>query len=121
MDKIIMKDMQFYGYHGVLAEEQRLGQRFVVDVELFLDLEPAGKSDDLTKTISYADVYRLVEDIITKSKFKLIEAAAEAVAGQLIQKFKPEKVTVRVKKPQTPIAGCFAHMAVEITRSAKEG
>ena len=120
MDKIIMKDMQFYGYHGVLPEEQRLGQRFVIDVELFLDLKPAGQSDDLTKTVSYADVYRLVEDIVTRSKFKLIEAAAEAVAGQLIKKFGPEKVTVRIKKPQAPIAGCFAYMAVEITRTAKE-
>ncbi len=120
MDKIIMKDMQFYGYHGVLPEEQRLGQQFLIDVEMYLELKAAGKSDDLTKTISYADVYRQVREIVTGNKYKLIEALAENIAERLIKDFALEKITVRVKKPQAPIAGAFAYMAVEITRTAKE-
>ncbi|MEG6617204.1 2-amino-4-hydroxy-6-hydroxymethyldihydropteridine diphosphokinase [Peptococcaceae bacterium 1198_IL3148] len=117
MDKIIMQGMQFYGYHGALAEEQQLGQRFTVDLQLYLDLQPAGIADDLAKTVSYADVYRLVKNIIESAKYKLIESLAETIASQVLDNFAVKKVTVQVKKPQAPIPGIFDYMAVEITRS----
>ena len=54
MDRIIIKDMALYGYHGVLDEEQALGQHFFLDIELYLDLQEAGGLDDLWKTVDYS-------------------------------------------------------------------
>ncbi|MBM7856026.1 dihydroneopterin aldolase [Desulfohalotomaculum tongense] len=120
MDKIIMKGMRFYAYHGALPQEQQLGQQFEVDLELFLDLKAAGKTDDLNKTVSYADVYRLVQEIITGQKFKLIESLAETIAARVIADFNVEQVNVQVRKPQAPVPGIFAYMAVEITRTRQQ-
>jgi dihydroneopterin aldolase/2-amino-4-hydroxy-6-hydroxymethyldihydropteridine diphosphokinase len=117
MDKIIMQGMQFYGYHGALAEEQQLGQRFEVNLEMYLDLGLAGRTDDLQKTVSYADVYTLIKKIVENKKFKLIESVAEAIALQVLDNFPINKVTVQVRKPQAPIPGVFDYMAVEIDRT----
>lgn len=111
-----MQGMQFYGYHGALVEEQQLGQRFEVDLQLHLDLKPAGESDDLEKTVSYADVYALVKRTVEELKFKLIESLAETITSQVLENFAVARVTVQVRKPQAPIPGIFDYMAVEITR-----
>ena len=115
-DKIILSCLEFYGYHGVLSEEQQLGQKFIVDLELFLDLRDAGMTDNLELTVNYARVFEVVREIVTGKPFLLIEALAEAIAVNVLQDFAIEKVLVRVKKPQAPVPGCFEHMAVEITR-----
>ncbi|WP_338013880.1 dihydroneopterin aldolase [Desulforamulus profundi] len=80
-DKIILKGMTFYGYHGVLPEEQRLGQLFEVDLELLTDLKPAGDSDDLKRSVSYADVFETVEQVVTGPPRRLLEAVAESISG----------------------------------------
>ncbi len=117
LDKIVMSSMSFYGYHGVLPQERELGQLFVVDVELQLDLRIAGESDDPSKTVSYADVYEVVRQVVTGSPSKLIEAVAEQIAFELLQQFDVQQVMVRVKKPAAPVPGQFSYMAVEIVRS----
>lgn len=117
MDKIVLHGMDFYGYHGILPEERSLGQRYVVDLELYLDLRPAGESDDLNHTVDYAKVFELVESIITGQPYQLLEALAEAVAGVVLKSFPVKEVLVRVKKPQAPIPGKFAWMSVEIHRN----
>ncbi len=117
MDKIILKGLEFFAYHGVMPEERTLGQKFILDVELFLDLQPAGLTDDLTRTINYAQVFETVQSIVCTRSYHLIEAVAEAVAKELLEQFPLNQVTVRVKKPQAPIPGQFAWLAVEITRS----
>ncbi|WP_449241050.1 dihydroneopterin aldolase [Desulfoscipio gibsoniae] len=117
LDKIIMSGMGFYGYHGVLPQERELGQNFVVDVELQLDLRTAGESDDPGKTVSYADVYEVVRRVVTGAPSKLIEAVAEQIAGEVLRQFAVRQVLVRVKKPAAPVPGQFGYMAVEIVRS----
>lgn len=117
LDKIVMSSMSFYGYHGVLPQERELGQQFVVDVELQLDLRMAGESDDPNKTVSYADVYEVVRRVVTGSPKKLIETVAEQIAAILLQQFNVQQVLVRVKKPAAPVPGQFSYMAVEIARS----
>ncbi len=112
-----MSSMSFYGYHGVLPQERELGQQFVVDVELQLDLRMAGESDDPNKTVSYADVYDVVRRVVTGSPKKLIETVAEQIAAILLQQFNVQQVLVRVKKPAAPVPGQFSYMAVEIARS----
>lgn len=116
MDKIILEGMEFYGYHGTRPEEKTLGQRFILDVELFLDLRPAGISDDLDRTVNYARVFETVQAIVCGPPCQLIEALAESVAKGLLEQFPAAQVKVRVKKPQAPVPGRFAWVAVEITR-----
>ncbi len=120
LDKIVISDMAFYGYHGVLPQERELGQQFVVDVELTLNLRIAGESDDPGKTVSYADVYEIVRQVVTGVPSKLIETVAEQIAGKLLQQFAVRQVLVRVKKPAAPVPGQFSYMAVEIVRSQAE-
>lgn len=119
-DRLILKGMEFYGYHGVLPQERQLGQRFRVDVELYLDLSPAGTADDPSRAVDYAGVYRVVEEVVTGSPCRLIEALAERIARTLLATFPVEEVLVRVEKPFAPVPGHFAYMAAEIRR-AREG
>lgn len=116
MDKIILQGMEFYGYHGVLPEERSLGQRFIVDLELELDLRPAGRTDNLELTVNYARVYELVESVVRGKPRRLIESVAEDIASALMEQFPVAASTVRVKKPQAPVHGHFTWMAVEIRR-----
>lgn len=110
--------MAFYGYHGAREEERRLGQRFLVDVELRLDLAAAGRSDDLAQTVDYAQVYRAVRGVVEGPARRLIEAVAEGVADELLGRFAAvQEVRVRVRKPWAPIAGSqIGWVGVEVTR-----
>lgn len=93
-----------------------MGQRFEVDVEIMLDLAPAGREDDLSKTINYAEVYAVVENVLTGPPLQLIEAVAERVARDILGSFPVQRVMVRVKKPGAPVPGNFDFMAAEIER-----
>ncbi len=117
-DRILLSGLTFFGYHGATPEERRLGQRFVVDVALSLDLRPAGLTDDLTRTINYSDVYRMVRDVVEGPPCNLIEAVAERIAETLLQRTSATAVQVRVAKPWAPIKGIVAgEVAVEISRT----
>jgi len=120
VDKIILRDMEFYGYHGVLEEETRLGQKFIIDLEMGLDLKKAGKSDNRADTVSYADVFTVVRDIVEGRPRKLVEAVAEDIAAAILNRFSIHSLTVRVKKPSAPVPGHFGFMAVEINRQSGE-
>jgi dihydroneopterin aldolase len=109
--------MQFYGRHGVNPEEQTLGQRFEVDVELRLDTRPAALQDDLRLTINYAQVYKAVKRIVEEERFALIETLAETIATQVGQHFAPDRVRVCVRKPHAPIKGVLDYVAVEVERT----
>lgn len=118
MDKILLNNLCFYGYHGVLEEETRLGQKFFIDIELYLDLKSAGVTDDLYKSVSYADVYNSVKDIVEGVPFKLIEALAESISSTILKEYTPvDSLMVRVRKPEAPVPGCYDYFGVEITRS----
>ena len=119
MDKIIVKNIKAYGYHGALTEENILGQNFYADVTLYRSLQRAGLTDELNESISYVDVYYDVEDIIKNKRFKLIEALAEMIAHTLLVKYSIEKVEVEIRKPGAPINGSFDYVGVGITREAK--
>ncbi|NLT96109.1 MAG: dihydroneopterin aldolase [Clostridia bacterium] len=117
MDKITLKNLVFFGHHGVLDEEKTLGQKFYVDLELFLDLKQAGISDNLEETVNYADVYQLVKKLVTEFRFNLIEALAESIANRILLNFeKIQEVKVAIRKPEAPVPGIFDYMAVEIRR-----
>ncbi len=115
-DRIVLHDMVFMGRHGVLEQEQRVAQPFHVDVELVLDLSPAGLEDDLTRTVDYGEVFESCRAIVESTSFRLIEALAEAIAHELLADFPIDEVIVRVRKPNAPIEGTFAYAGVEIAR-----
>src|SRR5690606_12254878 len=117
LDKIYLNEMEFYGYHGVLSEETKLGQRFRVNVIAETDFKEAGLNDDLELTVSYADIYVLCKEMVEGQPFKLIEAVAEKIDSSILEEFnKIESVTVKVIKPDPPIPGHHHSVAVEITR-----
>ncbi|MEG1311931.1 MAG: dihydroneopterin aldolase [Romboutsia sp.] len=121
MDKILLSNLGFYGYHGVLKEESILGQKFFIDMELLLDTKEAGNTDDMNKSVSYADVYEIVKDITENKRFNLIEALAENISKEVLEKFKLIKeVMVRIKKPEAPVNGIYDYFGVEIRRSKDE-
>lgn len=121
MDKIIMENMVFYGYHGVLKEEKVLGQKFYIDAELYLDLKQAGKTDDLDHTVSYAMVYETIKNIVTKENFDLLEALSHKICGEILLSFeKIETVRLKIKKPSAPVAGSFDYFAVDIKRGRED-
>ena len=117
-DRIVLKGLQVFARHGVLPEENKLGQRFVLDVTAFLDLRPAGQSDDYNRTVCYDALTRLVMETVTAKRYNLIEAAAEAVAQGLFAAFPAiQRVVVEVRKPVAAIDAVFDHVAVVIDRS----
>lgn len=118
MDTIELRGLTFYGYHGAYAEEQKLGQRFVVDVRLGVDLAEAGRTDDLSRTVDYGKVAETVRRIVEGPRFKLIEALAEALAGAILDAHPlVERIDVRVEKPSAPVSAAPSGLvAVEIHR-----
>jgi dihydroneopterin aldolase len=117
LDKIVMTGMQFYGYHGVFSEENQLGQRYLVDVELHMPLDKPGQSDRIEDTINYAEAYEIIQKIVEHQVFKLIEALAEHIASELLQTYTNiNEITVRVLKPHPPVKMFFNGVTVEIHR-----
>jgi len=116
-DKVILKGMIFHAYHGVLAAEKELGQRFIVDLELSVNLKPAGDNDDLRLTINYAEVYELVKEVMLEDKYDLIETVGEKIAKAALAKDdRIQEIKVLIKKPEVPIPGILDYAAIEIVR-----
>ena len=121
-DSIILEGMQFYGFHGVNPEERVLGQKYLVDVALQMDLGLAGKSDLLEDTISYAHIYRAVKEVMEGEPRNLLEAAAQSIADRVLSEFPVKSVGVRVKKPHPPIReSVIEYATVVIFRSRMLG
>lgn len=108
--------MRFEGRHGYYDHELLVTQPFEVDVELLLNLQPAGVDDDLDKTIDYAKVYDAVRQIVESTSFRLLEALAEAISHELLADFEVNEVGVRVRKPAVKLGGPLDHVGVEIWR-----
>lgn len=116
MDKIILKGMAFFAHHGVAEAEREAGQWFEVDAEIFTDLRAAAATDDLSKTVDYDGIYRQVNEIVIDNRFYLLETLAERIAARILSNQLVEKVVLRVKKLEPPIAGQIGSVAVEISR-----
>ena len=121
MDKIIIKNATFYGYHGVLPEEGIKGQNFSIDVEMGVNIAKAILTDQLEHTVDYSAVFYMVKDIVENKKFLLIEKLAGVIALEILSNFeKVEELTVRVRKPDAPIVGTFDWTEVIVTRCRSE-
>ena len=104
MDKIILNGCRFYGYHGAFVEEQTLGQIFVVDLELAVDLTRASQSDNLADTVHYGLVFEAVQRQVEEEKYILIERLAGAICEDLFDQFVPiQSIKIRITKENPPI------------------
>ena len=117
-DRILLEGMVFHGRHGTLPPERELGQPFVVDVELRLDLQPAGLSDDLTRTVDYGEVHQRAKEIVEGPPVNLTETVAERIAAVVLENYPVvEAVRVKVAKPHVRLGDTvLAASAVEILR-----
>jgi dihydroneopterin aldolase len=120
-DRIILKGIQFYGYHGVPDAEQQTGHRYEVDLVMEADVSEAAASDDVARTVDYGVVARDVIRIGTGRQFRLIEALAGALIEQVLESQpRVAAVTVTVKKRLPPLPGVVEYAAVEMTRRRVE-
>jgi len=120
-DRIVLTNMRFQGRHGYYDHEMTTPQAFEVDVELLLNLQPAGLDDDLAKTVDYAEVYTATRQIVESTSFRLLEALAEAISHEILADFPIIEVGVRVRKPKVELGGPLDHVAVEIWRRRPSG
>ena len=119
-DRILLEGMIFEGTHGVHPEEQRTAQPFEVDVELALNLQPAGLADELSLTADYARVFEACRQVVESTRFNLIEALAEAIIEELLAGFPVvDAVTVRIRKPKVDLGGPFRTAGIEIRRKRR--
>jgi len=117
-DRIFLRGIPVHARHGVFEEERRLGQRFVFDVDFWVEAQAYARADDAGPAVSYADVYDAVTQAAGEPSLNLIEAVAERIAQRLLDSFPPiQRVRIEVHKPGAPIAGVFADVGVEIFRS----
>lgn len=118
MDIIRIKDLNIYGHHGVNAQEKDMGQIFLISLDAYLDTKKAGQSDDLIDTVSYAELCIEIEREFNKTKYNLIEKAAEELAKFILIKYEMiKKVLLEIKKPWAPIGKSLKYSSVIIERS----
>ena len=116
MDKIIIKGLKLFAYHGVNPEEKVDGQNFILDITAQLDATKAKLSDNVDDTVSYAKIIKTVIAVFTAQSYDLIEAAANKVGMEIIKTYPQlQSVTILLKKPEAPIKAEFDYVAVEET------
>ena len=121
MDSVTLDGMEFFGHHGVRPEERSLGQRFTVAVTVWRDLRDAGRTDRLEDTVNYADLYRLVRDVLEGPPMALLEAVAETIAQRALAELPVEEARVSVTKPTPPIHGAVGVRATVTVQRRRGG
>jgi len=116
VDRIEVTGIRAWGTHGVLAHERALGQQFVVDLAVGLDLGPAAASDDLADTVDYGRLAQRVVDLVGGEPHQLIERLADRLAAMVLEDERVREVTVTVHKPSAPFPVPVTEAAVRITR-----
>ncbi|AWM00290.1 dihydroneopterin aldolase [Bradyrhizobium amphicarpaeae] len=117
-DTIFITGLSIHARHGVMDHETEVGQRFVIDLELYTDLSEPSRSDRLADTVSYADVVATTTAAFKTANYKLLERAAGAVADAILSNFpRIRAVKITVHKPHAPIAAIFDDVGIMLTRS----
>lgn len=121
MDKILIRNLKVFAYHGVNPEEKVQGQNFILDIDAFVDISVPCKTDRVDDTVSYADIIEETIRIFTARKDDLVERAAERVSEGLFEKFERiQSLRILLKKPDAPIDADFEYVGVEIQRNRKD-
>ena len=115
-DRITLTGLRVRGHHGVLPEERRDGQDFLVDAVLHLDLRPAGDTDDLTRTVHYGELAERLAAVVAGEPVDLLETLAGRLAQVCLAAGPVERAEVTVHKPSAPIPLEFADVSVTVVR-----
>jgi dihydroneopterin aldolase len=116
-DLIFISGLAIHAYHGAMEHEGTVGQTFLLDLELGIDLAEASRSDRIASTVSYNEVVDCACRAFCADRFRLVEAAAGAVAEAVLTRFpRITRVRVTVHKPHAPIAATFTDVGVSIIR-----
>jgi len=119
-DNIFVSGLALHAYHGVMQHEAKIGQTFHLDLVLDLDLAAAARSDKLANTVGYDQVVDVASRVFCAKRYRLVEAAAGAVADAILERFAQVKaVRVTVHKPHAPIAASFADVGVTLSRARR--
>jgi 7,8-dihydroneopterin aldolase/epimerase/oxygenase len=111
---IRIRNAVFYAYHGVMADEQNLGGKFEIDIDMCGDFSEAARTDSLKNTVDYERVYGFVGSTVLAKKYYLLEALARVIARGILDEFPPVlSVTVRIRKPHPPVRGVVDYVEVE--------
>lgn len=113
--RVSLLSMEFYGYHGCLPEERGQGQHYYVDLDLFLDLEKAASEDVLEATVDYSKAFEIAREVVEGEPRNLIESVAYEIARKAMERFSPDRVCVRVRKPNPPVGGRVSAAEVEVS------
>ena len=121
MDKIKIKNLEVFAYHGVLKEENVLGQKFIISLTMYADIKKAGNSDELQYSINYAEVSQFITEYMKSHTHQLLEAVAERLSKELLIHFTTEyvelkKVKLEIKKPWAPVLLPLETVSVQIKR-----
>ena len=121
MDRILIRELRIFAYHGVFAEEKEKGQNFELDIDAGVDISSPCETDNVDDTVSYAEIIEETQKIFTSQKDDLVERAAERVAQGLFERFgKIKSLRILLKKPDAPIEADFGWVGVEIYRERKD-
>jgi len=118
--RIHLKNMVFYGYHGNLAEENALGQRFMIDLVMTLDIAEAAQTDNLHATVDYVKVYGICRQILEHDRVKLLETLANHLLDRILEACpRVTKAEIIIKKPSAPMGGVLDYVALETSKERK--
>lgn len=114
---IKIKNALFYAYHGAMQEEQSIGGKFEVDIDMYTDFTQAAKDDSLKETIDYDKVYKFASKIVHAKKYKLIETLATVLADELLKEYPSvNKIAIRVRKHSVPVGGVLDFVEAEVIK-----
>jgi len=119
-DAIFVNGLVLHAYHGVMPHEAKVGQPFVLDLVLDIDLGEASRTDKLKHTVSYDLLVKTVSEAFCARRYRLVEAAAGAVADAVLDRYAPiRSIRITVRKPHAPIAATFDDVGVIVTRARR--
>jgi len=120
MGILTIKNLVFYGYHGVQDFEKELGGRFEVDIKIKYPFGRCSTEDTLHEAVDYQEVYEVVKEMVTARKYHLIETLANHIAEALVGQFDVDEITVILRKRKVPIDAVLDYVEVEVTRKGKQ-
>jgi len=121
MGKIIIEEMEFYAFHGHYQEEQIVGNRFLVDLEMEADLTDAADSDNLNDAVNYQQAYQIIKNEMRRTKSNLLENIGKRILDALYTEMKGiEKVSIRIRKLNPPMGGPIKSVGIKMSRKQKK-